>query len=248
MGGYRHEDHAGNFADVHKHVLLRLLIREQRKLPGPITYIETHAGAGWYELTSGGAWQRGLGRLRGRDDLPETVADYVAACRIGYPGSPLHAAELLAEEDRLVLLERDETTARRLASWVVADERVRVIQGDGFVHVPEQIEEHQGRIVLLLDPPYVEAADYRRVAGLINQLADGSRNVVLSAWYPIWRDGREQVLHASLEDAVGRHILDLVVGGQPGEMRGSGLLVSGLPEPAYPRALDTNRWLEVALA
>ena len=91
MPGYRHADHAGNFADVHKHVLLRLLLRAMRERPGPIAYLETHAGAGRYPLAPGGAWTRGLGRLRDRGDLPPPVADYVATCGDGYPGSPLHA-------------------------------------------------------------------------------------------------------------------------------------------------------------
>jgi len=246
VGDYRHDKHAGNFADVHKHVLLRILLRELKKQPQPITYIETHAGAGQYELQPGGEWQNGIGRLLGRDDLPESVADYVAACRDGYPGSPMHAAELLGDEDRMLLVERKQDVARKLEERLGGDPRCTVECDDGFRRARELLRSTDSRLLMMADPPYVDEEDYLLVAELLSH-AEGRGEVVLAAWYPVWRDGREQRLHESLSANVRRVRLELVPENPTREMFGSGLVALGAPAPYLRAGRDVNIWINEVL-
>ncbi len=247
MIGYRHADHAGNFADVHKHVLLRLLLRTLRNGPGPLTYVESHAGAGAYTREPGGAWEDGLGRLAGRADLPEGVADYVDTCGEAVIGSPLHAADLLGALDRLVLVERDPAAARRLAACLGEDPRCTLVRGDGFARVHDWHPASDQRGLLLLDPPYVEAADYQRVARVLNAKAASWTGGVLVAWYPGWRDRREQALHAALDGATRETATDLRIDPGRDGMTGSGLLVLNPPAAFATVARELNGWLAEAL-
>ena len=246
--GYQHRDHAGNFADVHKHVLLRMLLRELKRGPAPLTYLESHAGAGFYKLEPGGAWEDGLGRLLGRDDLPEPVADYVASCGDGYPGSPLHAAKQLSSEDRLVLVERDADTGQRLAARIARDAYHVVRIGDGFDVIRTNLPAKDEHGLLLVDPPYVDEGDYAAVAALLTDVASMWPAGVLVAWYPRWRDRREQTLHQRLGDSGQPGVLDTWIGFDRDGMSGSGVLVINPPTGVDTEWASVNRWLAKTLA
>jgi 23S rRNA (adenine2030-N6)-methyltransferase len=123
---YLHADHAGNFADLYKHARLIALLRALGAEAGPRVYLESHAGAGSYDLDPASrAWRSGFGRLAERDELPAPVAELRAhVTRTGghwrYPGSPRLAAALLASRDRLCLVERDPETHARLRAEFAA--------------------------------------------------------------------------------------------------------------------------------
>ena len=131
MLAYRHAFHAGNHADVLKHLTLMLVLRYMNGKDKPYRLVDTHAGAGGYSLEGRyaqkkGEFEQGIGRLWGRDDLPASVADYVELVRRfnpqgpleQYPGSPAIAQMLLRPKDQLRLYELHPTDHRILASYL----------------------------------------------------------------------------------------------------------------------------------
>jgi 23S rRNA (adenine2030-N6)-methyltransferase len=202
---YRHSFHAGNFADVHKHVtLLALLGALQRKDKG-LLYFETHAGRGLYDL--GGAdspasheARAGIGLLRAaHSETPELVALLAAvkrACGSGaqlYPGSPLLAAQLLRTQDRALCCEILPPECRALERALHDYPRMRCLCADGFAALSAHLPPVERRALVLIDPPYEESgADLQRGLDAISVILARLANAVIALWYPI-KDARELV-------------------------------------------------------
>ena len=197
MLAYRHAFHAGNHADVLKHVVLMRVLRHMNAKDKGYRYVDTHAGAGGYSLEGRyarqkGEYEQGIGRLWARDDLPEPVADYVERVRDfnpggrleQYPGSPAFARMLLRPQDQMRLFERHPTDHRILAAYLGATKGVEVHDGDGFEGLKGQLPPSTRRGVVLIDPSYEGNGDYPRVvATLRDALARFAEGVYL-VWYP----------------------------------------------------------------
>jgi 23S rRNA (adenine2030-N6)-methyltransferase len=197
MLAYRHAFHAGNHADVLKHVVLTRVLRHLNTKDKGYRYVDTHAGAGGYSLEGRyarqkGEFEQGIGRLWARDDLPEPVADYVERVREfnpggrleQYPGSPAIARMLLRPQDQMRLFERHPTDHRILAAYLGAAKGVEVFDGDGFEGLKGQLPPSTRRGVVLIDPSYEGNGDYPRVvATLRDALARFAEGVYL-IWYP----------------------------------------------------------------
>lgn len=199
MLSYRHAFHAGNHADVLKHYLLCRLLDYLNQKDKPYWYIDTHAGAGCYQLDSGYAarnaeYEGGIARLWNRQDLPQGLADYVALIKGFnadgrlklYPGSPLIAAQLLREEDKLRLFELHPTDFPLLESNMAPYGRRALIQkADGFAGLKAMLPPPPRRALTLIDPPYEDKQDYKRVT---DALEDGLKRFatgVYAVWYPL---------------------------------------------------------------
>jgi 23S rRNA (adenine2030-N6)-methyltransferase len=200
---YRHSFHAGNFADVHKHITLLALLRALKKKDKGFLYLDTHAGRGAYDLSGGAAEAAGgVGRfLETQHEAPE-LRDYAAliarlraraARRHLYPGSPLIAAAELREQDRAVLIELQgaeahalEQSLSRLAEAHATELTVRVERGDGFLRLKAFLPPPERRGLTFIDPPYEETQrDFREVAAALVETARRFPTGVLAAWYPI---------------------------------------------------------------
>jgi 23S rRNA (adenine2030-N6)-methyltransferase len=201
---YRHAYHAGNFADVVKHLVLALVIAYLKRKPAPFRIIDTHAGSGLYELGSEAAartreWEGGIGRLvgAGAAPLPQAVAarmapylDAVRAENAGgdlrvYPGSPLIARRLMRAGDTLVLNEIHPAEHARLKATLGADRRIKVLALDGWLALKAQLPPPERRGIVLIDPPFEQEGELQRLA---DGLAEGMRRFatgVYLAWYPI---------------------------------------------------------------
>ena len=197
---YRHSYHAGNFADVHKHVtLLALLAALQRKDKG-FLYLETHSGRGAYDLSGATAAESGVSRLNIKPDSPEEIRNYASALADyrtqqrgprAYPGSPLLAASRLRPQDRAVFIELLQPEARALEHALADTPRVRIEQGDGFDRLRAWLPPPQRRGLILIDPPYEETGrDFERVGAAIGAALRRFQTGVIAAWYPI-KDERE---------------------------------------------------------
>ena len=242
MLSYRHGFHASNHADVLKHValvaLLRILVRKDK----PVVVVDTHAGAGMYSLEQGFAaknaeFRDGIARLWERDDLPETVADYVEQVREvnadgvlrQYPGSPRIALGVLRPQDRLRLFELHGNEARILAqAFAQDDRRVTVTAGDGFAGLKAVLPPPSRRGLVLIDPSYELASDYRAVvAGLqegVRRFATGTYVV----WYPLLQRRESVQLPDALRRAAGADWLDVALQVKAPSPEGRGLHGSGL--------------------
>jgi 23S rRNA (adenine2030-N6)-methyltransferase len=175
---YRHQYHAGNFADVHKHVLLLEILAALTRKDKGLLFVDTHAGRGDYDLHPGDAahpaeWRAGAARLleaaprhTALSRYRERIARGVHGAALRYPGSPLLALEVLRAVDRAVFFEaqRDEAGSLRkaIAALPVAA-RARVESGDGFAGLRALLPPAERRGCVLVDPPFEDRDDHARV-------------------------------------------------------------------------------------
>lgn len=195
---YRHIFHAGNFADVFKHAVLVALLRALAAKDRPFCYIETHAGAGRYDLDSepaqkSGEWREGIGRIW-EGSTPKELADYLALVRGAngeasrlrfYPGSPLIARGLLRPRDRIVLCERLEEEAARLGRECLNDGRVTVRAQDGYAALKGLLPPPERRGLVLIDPPYENEAEFSQALTALRAAHGRWPTGVYALWYPI---------------------------------------------------------------
>jgi 23S rRNA (adenine2030-N6)-methyltransferase len=197
MLAYRHAFHAGNHADVLKHVVLTQVLRHMNLKPKPYRLIDTHAGAGGYSLEGRyaqkkGEFEQGILRLWERADMPEPVADYVDLVRRfnpggrleQYPGSPAFAQMLLRAQDQLRLFELHPTDHRILASYLGPVPGAEVFDTDGFDGLKGQVPPSTRRAVVLLDPSYEGNGDYSRVVGALRDALTRFAEGTYIVWYP----------------------------------------------------------------
>ena len=197
MLAYRHAFHAGNHADVLKHIVLVQVLRYMNGKDKPYRFVDTHAGAGGYSLEGRyaqkkGEFEQGIGRLWGRDDLPEPVADYVERVRAfnpggaleQYPGSPAIAHMLLRPTDQMRLFELHPTEHRILESYLGSQRGVEVRHADGFDGLKGQLPPSTRRGVVLIDPSYEGNGDYGRVVATLRDAVQRFAEGVYLVWYP----------------------------------------------------------------
>ena len=198
MLAYRHAFHAGNHADVLKHVVLTAVLRYMNSKPKAYRLIDTHAGAGGYSLQGHyarkkGEFERGIARLMAHEALPPLVADYVDRVRQfnpngrleQYPGSPALARMLLRPGDQHRLFEIHPTDHRILQSYLKGMKGAEVIDVDGFEGLKGQLPPSTRRAVVLMDPSYEGRADYGRVVTALHDAVVRFAECVVLVWYPI---------------------------------------------------------------
>jgi 23S rRNA (adenine2030-N6)-methyltransferase len=246
---YRHAFHAGNFADVVKHAILSRLVVHLRKKDSAFRVIDTHAGAGSYDLTGPEAvrspeWRDGIGRLLDADVESAAVpllADYLEAVRalnppgkiIRYPGSPLLARAWLRRADRLVACELEPSAAKALAQNLHGDRRVKTVAIDGWTALSAYIPPKERRGLVLIDPPYEQPDEFSRLAASLSAAVDKWPTGIFFAWYPI-KDASQIV--ALLRDLRARKMANMLraeftLSSSPDDtkLRGSGQLIVNPP-------------------
>ncbi|MGA7979979.1 MAG: 23S rRNA (adenine(2030)-N(6))-methyltransferase RlmJ [Chromatiaceae bacterium] len=198
MLSYRHAFHAGNHADVLKHLILVQVLDHLTPKEEPLCYIDTHAGGGRYFLDSASAQQNrelegGIGRLWRRADLPQPVARYVRLVEElnpngelqNYPGSPWLAQRLLRPGDRLVLFELHPSEIGPLTTLFTGDRRAQVLRADGLAGCVRLLPPKERRGLILIDPAYEVKSDYKTAAdtliGAHRRFATG----IVALWYPV---------------------------------------------------------------
>jgi 23S rRNA (adenine2030-N6)-methyltransferase len=197
MLAYRHAFHAGNHADMLKHLVLLRVLRHMNVKEKGWRYVDTHAGAGGYALHGDmarkhGEHEQGIGRLWGRDDLPAPLADLVACVRAfnaggelaQYPGSPALAQMLQRPQDQLRLFELHPTDHKILAAWLGAAPGVEVRMSDGFAALKSQLPPPTRRGVVLIDPPYELEADYAHALGALREALARHAEGTVIVWLP----------------------------------------------------------------
>lgn len=199
MLAYRHAFHAGNHADVLKHLVLMQVLEHFNAKDKGWRYIDTHAGAGGYSLEGDYANKRaeylqGIGRLWERDDLPPAVTayrDFVRAFNGGaggrlrqYPGSPAFALQAKRPQDDLRLHELHPTDHRILVSYLGTEEGVAVGMNDGFAALQPELPPPTRRGLVLIDPPYEQKADYGRVLAAVRECLARFADGTVLVWMP----------------------------------------------------------------
>jgi 23S rRNA (adenine2030-N6)-methyltransferase len=225
---YSHRFHAGNHADVWKHVvLLGWLDAVRSENPA---FLDTHAGEGQYRLGPTGEWTEGVGRFEGTeasDPLVRRWWEAVRRLRIGrgYPGSPVLAVDVLGPE-KATFCEIQPDAAAAL------EKVVRVHRGDGYAAL--RAFDPAGPGIVHLDPAYTRKEEWAEAADAISAAMRRRPDLRFALWYPVKSWSRPNMLHARLRDAgVAATALDLVV--TPLELKrnalaGSGMLLVRPPE------------------
>jgi 23S rRNA (adenine2030-N6)-methyltransferase len=193
---YRHAFHAGNFADVVKHVALSAVILHLRRKEKPFCVIDAQAGTGLYDLTGGqarrtGEAETGIGRLRGANpaNAPEALTAYLNCVeREGagrYPGSPRIVARLLRPQDRLVAVEKHPEDAADLRAALREFGNARVVESDAYGSLPVLLPPIERRGAVLIDPPYEAKDEFERAAELLTQSHRRFATGIYLLWYPV---------------------------------------------------------------
>ena len=194
---YRHAFHAGNFADVFKHIVLSLLLKSLQRKDTPFCYLDTHAGAGRYDLASEaaqktGEYRDGIRRLWDLKPLSE-LADYLAAVRAAnadgalryYPGSPAIARFFLRPQDRMVLLELQADEFALLQARFAGDRQVVTQRLDGYAGLKAFLPPREKRGLVLIDPPYESDREYEQIAAGLKVAHERWSSGIYALWYPI---------------------------------------------------------------
>lgn len=191
---YRHAYHAGNFADVHKHVALMAILTHLKKKASPFVFVDTHAGRGCYELSSAEASRtaeagEGIGRLRSAKVTAPPLAGYLSVVsgydEHIYPGSPLIAAKLVRAHDRIVAIERQPDECALLRQSLSECATARVVCADGFSELPRLLPPPERRALVLVDPPYEAGDDPKRVAAAVVESYRRFATGIFLAWLPL---------------------------------------------------------------
>jgi 23S rRNA (adenine2030-N6)-methyltransferase len=260
---YRHSYHAGNFADVHKHVATLALLASLARKDKGFLYLETHAGSGDY--TASDEAGAGISRIADTRFKSEELAHYLKAVKAfrkwkgnprAYPGSPVLAAGELRAQDRGIAVEIQAPEARALERALGPDTRMRAETGDGFQRLRAHLPPPERRALVLIDPPYEETRqDFERVTSSIEDALRRFESGVYCAWYPI-KEAREIASwKTALSRAVSRTVLFSEVWIYPRDSRvglnGSGLAIVNPPyqidermkvwQPELHAALDPAR-------
>ena len=270
MLSYRHAFHAGNHADVLKHFLLVELIRYFSQKETPFWYVDTHAGAGLYALDIGYATKLsehvdGIGRLWGRQDLPEALAEYVELVHElnpdgklrAYPGSPWIAQRLLRSQDRLRLFELHSSDSALLqgnfrALGASAQRRTIIAPADGYKGLKAVLPPLPRRGLTLIDPSFEDKGDYGNVVLALKDALSRFATGTYMLWYPQLSRADSQRLPIILKTLPAKnwvHVSLSVI--SPAEdgfgMRGSGLFILNPPWTLYKTLQEVMPFLVKAL-
>ncbi len=241
MLAYRHAFHAGNHADVLKHITLMLVLRYMNQKDKSYRMIDTHAGAGGYSLEGQyaqkkGEYLQGVARLWSRDDMPEAVADYMALVRQfnpdgmleQYPGSPAIAQMMLRSQDQLRLFERHPTDHRILEAYLGGVRGAEVKDTDGFEGLKGQVPPSSRRAVVLMDPSYEGHGDYPKVISSLREAILRFPEGVYMVWYPQVSKLEAAQLPRRLEGLAPKGWLHARLTVQQPDSQGFGLAGSGM--------------------
>ena len=246
MLSYLHGFHAGNHADVLKHVVLVSILTRLIEKTKPVRYIETHAGAGGYDLRSAAAqknreYANGIGRLVDIDDAPAAVTRLVDLVRLYnrgpalhyYPGSPQLASSLLRANDRLYLFELHGAEHAALTRKLGADGRVIALREDGLRGCIGLVPPPERRALLFVDPSYEVKDEHERVVAALANAHRRFATGVYAVWYPVidrrWVGRLERAVRAQLGARIALYELCVRGDGHGRGLTGSGMIVVNPP-------------------
>jgi 23S rRNA (adenine2030-N6)-methyltransferase len=271
---YRHDFHAGNFADVLKHIVLVACLGHLAKKASPFRVIDTHAGAGLYDLAGAaagrtGEWEDGIGRiLAAHRDAPvagrpllESYLDVIARIRQqhgahAYPGSPAIARLLLRPGDRMVVNELHETDRQRLSDLLGTERRAKVLGLDAWMALKSLLPPRERRGVVLVDPPFEEPGELIRLTEGFSAALDRFAGGIYLLWYPIKDVKPVARFHRAISEIAGAARLDRAIAVElmvraprhPERLNGTGLVVANGPFTLTESLDALLPWLAATLA
>lgn len=246
---YRHAFHAGNFADVVKHITLTRILAYLMAKDAAFRVIDTHAGVGLYDLFGNeaertGEWREGIDRLYARDLDPKLVAllaPYLEAVSAQnpdgdlryYPGSPFITLHMLRAQDRLMALEKHPVDVEALKDNFAGDIQTRVTHLDGWAAMGTHLPPKERRGLVLVDPPFEEKGEFARMTQSLVKAHKRWPTGIFAYWYPI-KDPKDVETYVKSLKATGiKKILRLELAirqpSTPPRLHGTGMIVVNPP-------------------
>jgi 23S rRNA (adenine2030-N6)-methyltransferase len=262
---YRHAFHAGNHADVFKHLVLSRLFALMSRKEQPFAYLDTHAGVGLYDLQGDqasrtGEYLEGVSRLWQAENPPELTADYLRVLRKlnpegelrYYPGSPELARRLARQQDSLQFNEKHPEDGLALKDNMKRDPRVAVHRGEGW-HVPRALlPTPEKRAIMLVDPPFEQSDELQRCARSIKEAIARMRQIVVVVWYPIKDERSMRRFYQELTSTGAPKLLKAELFVHPADtdtrLNGSGLAIANPPWGLEDELKVLLPWLADVLA
>ena len=262
---YRHAFHAGNHADVLKHLCIARILALLAKKDAPYAYLDSHAGVGLYDLLGDqasrtGEWREGIGRLWELPALPEALMNYLQVVRAlnadgrlrYYPGSPELARRLSRPQDRLHCNEKHPEDGALLKANMAEDRRVAVHRGDGW-HVPRALlPTAEKRVLLLIDPPFEQVDELQRCVKALNDALGRMRQAIVVIWYPIKDERQLRSFYQALAASAAPKLLRAELMVHPADnalgLNGSGLAIANPPWGLEDSLHELLPWLAEQLA
>ena len=253
MLSYRHSFHAGNHADVLKHIVLMLILENLKLKDKGFYYLDTHAGVGRYQLSSDeaektGEYKEGIGRLWERTDLPQEISHYVdliknlnfgAKALRYYAGSPLIAAQLLRPQDRALLTELHPRDFPLLRNNFKEFKNVSVKCDNGFQQLKATLPPKERRGLVLIDPPYELKEDYDLVVKAAEEGYKRFATGTYAIWYPVVLRQQTKRIFKGLQASGIRKILKIEIAVRPDSDQ-RGMTASGMAVINPPWTLENQ--------
>jgi 23S rRNA (adenine2030-N6)-methyltransferase len=236
---YRHHFHAGNVADVFKHLVLIRVLEALRLKETPICVVDTHAGSGLYRLQAPGEFEQGIGRLWPvQPDWPELGGYFSLLATLNrnglttYPGSPWIIRELLRARDRAVFFERQPEEVAALRDNLRGSRGITINEADAWAALTGLLPPKENRGLVFIDPPYEQTDEFEQVVRALRAAHLRWRNGLYLVWYPIKARRPVEKLHAAVR-ALGAEALAVefltLPEDVPQRLNGSGVLLINPP-------------------
>jgi len=265
MLAYRHQFHAGNFADVFKHALLAQLVLALEKKAKPFLYLDTHAGIAHYDLLHEWAQKKseykdGIALVWECADAPPAMAPYLDAVRAEngdnklryYPGSPRIVRRLLRAGDRMVLTELNTKDCNALATLYMRDRQVKVQLQDGYQALKAFLPPPERRGLVLIDSSFDRAQEFKRLTEGFVEAYKKFATGVYALWYPLMEPAAMNAFERRVIATGVRRILQLEISVHPENwtlsLRGCGLLIVNPPFGFEASARSLLAWLAPVLS
>ena len=268
MLSYRHAFHAGNFADVHKHMVLSLLVENLLHKDSPVCYLDSHAASGRYDLDSAEAQknsehQQGIMRLWRQERIPDAARPYIAAIQAVnpsgyaaaprfYPGSPLIVRHLLRPQDRMILTELHPADFQKLHQEFAADRLVSVHHLDGYQALKAFLPPKERRGLVLIDPAFERRDEIAHMISGLQTAYQRWPQGVFALWFPITNRSALSKFYRSLIKTGIRKILSCELCVRPPltarPLNGSVMVIINPPWQVDKTLRELQPWLAKVLA
>jgi 23S rRNA (adenine2030-N6)-methyltransferase len=264
---YRHAFHAGNFADVVKHITLVACLDHLKQKPKPFRVLDTHAGAGIYRLDGGdadrtGEWRQGIARLLDADPPPHLaplIDRYLGLVRAEqadaelrrYPGSPRLIQASLRPTDVFIATETEPAVRAALDRALGNDRRVKILDLDGYTALKAVLPPPEARGLVLVDPPFEAANEFHRMTDGLAQALTRFRTGLMLLWYPIKDAKPIERFHRHVRDLATAYRIETILAldvllrpaRHPDRLAGCGLVVVNAPLTLQQVAVPLVAWL-----
>lgn len=247
---YRHIYHAGDFADVFKHIVIIMLLQSLLQKAKPFVYIDTHAGIGCYDLQQSEAqktkaYETGISQIikyskEINSNIIDTYLNIIKKYNTNYPllqnypGSPAIAQALLRSEDQIILSELQRQDCHTLKQFFWKDHRASVHCMDGYEAVKAFVPPTPNRGLILIDPPYENVNEYENIISALKIINKRWVNGIVAIWYPVTSEiDKRQKLIMQLKNLAFKNILqtelNILSEDSPMGLNGSGMIVINPP-------------------